>query len=592
MAAMLRDMTFDEVMNFARMSVHESMDLVKPRQQRDRIMARPLPQTAPDDHPPPLPPLCIRQNITFQSLPAEIRNRIYELALPSKNNGDPPLVVASPTWDNLMVSAVEPGITRACRQTRSESLKMFYEANDFHVYIERLDFRPLIAFVKSKSNMISTKLRIHVYMLDRVTCYSGLTPFALAWNTVKRFELFHLEIHSAFDGPGKRQCSAVASAVGIAEQKRTKRAMQSRLEVIDFTSRVTCLVKKGIAREGHTYNQHQILSTYTNATTTNDSTNNVVRILILGATGYIGLATSLALRRNSHIVYGLARTPAKAQDLAKNEIIPIIGTVEDGAYLKAIDEHNIDVVIDTAAVYDASWKVLEGVKKAGEERLKKRGKGSPKLGFVYTPGTWVHGTSSARLNDLNPADRFGVDTASPAPPPDLVAWRPKLENAVLEARDVLDVVVLRPACLYGRGSFIWSAWFGELLKAAEGKKETVVLECDANSTLSLVHVDEVASALTVTAEKISALGSVYPVFDIVSSRESARLILQGGAKSMGFEGTVEFVKPKDPFAVAMSTSARLDSPRARDLLGWESKRMFGMLDEVEIITAAWLASRT
>lgn len=39
----------------------------------------------------------------------------------------------------------------------------------------------------------------------------------------------------------------------------------------------------------------------------------------------------------------------------------------------------------------------------------------------------------------------------------------------------------------------------------------------------------------------------------------------------------------------MSTGARLDSTRLRDLLGWESKRAFGFLDEVEVLTAAWQA---
>ncbi|KAF2159356.1 hypothetical protein M409DRAFT_30234 [Zasmidium cellare ATCC 36951] len=316
----------------------------------------------------------------------------------------------------------------------------------------------------------------------------------------------------------------------------------------------------------------------------------MVRILILGATGYIGLTTALALRRHSHIVYGLARTPSKAALLASNEILPILGTLDDSAYLLAISTHNIDVVIDAAGANNGSFKIFEDVKRVGQERLAKRGKGSPKLGFVYTSGTWVHGSSDARMNDLDPVDR--EDAA--APPPGLVSWRPKLEKAILEARDVLDVVVIRPGCLYGRGSFIWGGWFGLLQGAVEGRRESVEVECDADATLSLVHVDEVAGALTVAAEKVSALGgtSVYPVFDVVSSRESARLILEGVARAMGFEGVVKFAKPKDPFAVAMSTNARLDSTRIRDLLGWESKRVFGMLDEIELVTAAWKASNS
>lgn len=72
---------------------------------------------------------CVQQTISFTELPAEIRNWIYELAMPTKDHAR--LVVASPALDSSMVLGDQPGITRATRQTRAEALSMFYADNIF-----------------------------------------------------------------------------------------------------------------------------------------------------------------------------------------------------------------------------------------------------------------------------------------------------------------------------------------------------------------------------------------------------------------------------------------------------------------------------
>lgn len=74
-----------------------------------------LPQGVPDELPNQAQQLpCTRQTQPFFELPAEIRNAIYELAIPSKHRGDS-LVITTPNWDELMVSAEQPAITRVSR---------------------------------------------------------------------------------------------------------------------------------------------------------------------------------------------------------------------------------------------------------------------------------------------------------------------------------------------------------------------------------------------------------------------------------------------------------------------------------------------
>ena len=216
----------------------------------------------------------------------------------------------------------------------------------------------------------------------------------------------------------------------------------------------------------------------------------------------------------------------------------------------------------------------------------------PRLGFIYVSGTWVHGSSlKDRLNDLNPVNVQG-DPGCPVQAASFVAWRPALEQAVVDTNSILDAVVVRPALVYGRGCAVWSSWFGALQKAASEKRSSVELQCTTGAIASLIHVDEVATGTVAATEQLSriASSSAWPIFDLTTSREPLQSILQAAARSFGFEGELGFVKPSNPIAEALCTSARLESTRARDLLGWQSKRMFGMLDEIEILVAAWQAS--
>ncbi|MCJ1396464.1 hypothetical protein MMC18_009354, partial [Xylographa bjoerkii] len=95
------------------------------------------------------------------------------------------------------------------------------------------------------------------------------------------------------------------------------------------------------------------------------------KVLILGATGYIGQALALSLLRSGlFTVYGLARTPAKARALSALEIIPVLGSASDSAaYLALIASASIDIVVDAAGANRASAQILADVHRAGAARL-------------------------------------------------------------------------------------------------------------------------------------------------------------------------------------------------------------------------------
>lgn len=318
------------------------------------------------------------------------------------------------------------------------------------------------------------------------------------------------------------------------------------------------------------------------------------KILIIGATGYLGrrLASTL-VQSGQHRVYGIARSEAKARSLALEEVIPIISpdpVNEPSAYLDVIRSHNIDTVVDVAGAYGDSTKFLSDVMRIGEERLagyQAAGlKAGPKLGFIYCSGTWVHGSSNTPVNDLDI-----VGTASAADPPRLVAWRIEVERAVLASSDVLDIAVIRPALIYGREHTIWTEYMLPILKASQAESTaTIQFSLEPHSRPGLIHVDDVASGFKNAIERLPLInsGSVYPVFDLVTTQESMVDILGEAARVWGFKGKLELIGAGDNlFGEAMGTTFRGSSARAKQLLGWEPTRLGGLVVDMDIYAAAF-----
>jgi nucleoside-diphosphate-sugar epimerase len=300
------------------------------------------------------------------------------------------------------------------------------------------------------------------------------------------------------------------------------------------------------------------------------------KILIIGATGYLGQTLALSLLRSgNHAVYGIARSAAKAASLARLEITPVLcpDLVNDPKpVLDAIQQHNISVVVACGADQEAA-KVLEVTLAAGNQRLEEYEKLNfigPKLGFVYTSGTWVHGSSLSPITDLDPVGK----TLSPTQPPSLVAWRPAMEQSVLRAKDILDVVVVRPGLIYGRSSAIWKSFFDPVVEATKAGLPSVQVPLEAGRP-GLVHVDDTAEGLHCAVDKLPLLAGtgVYPVFDLVGHTESMQDVFDAFARAIEYNGKVELVGSGDnAFAEAMSTSGSNSSGRAKSLLEWQPRR--------------------
>ena len=132
-------------------------------------------------------------------------------------------------------------------------------------------------------------------------------------------------------------------------------------------------------------------------------------VLVFGATGTIGNAIALTLLRSGlHTVYGLARSPAKANGLSKQEIIPVLGSIsQPDGFLDLLEKNpEISVVVDAAAAYGESAKLVELLVGAGKKRLhgwdRLGAPSGPKLGYIYVSGMCVAACLNVNALDSNP----------------------------------------------------------------------------------------------------------------------------------------------------------------------------------------------
>ncbi|KAG0312402.1 hypothetical protein BGZ99_009533, partial [Dissophora globulifera] len=186
----------------------------------------------------------------------------------------------------------------------------------------------------------------------------------------------------------------------------------------------------------------------------------MVRVLIIGAAGYIGFRFGQHLRRANHIVYGTIRNSAKENLLLSNEIIPVIGDVESKdnttpAWIEAIKIHNIEVVVDFTAIVNTNEAILQPLIRVSKER---QALGLPKLGFIHCSGMWCHGSGYEPTSDLSPA---GAKTSRHQAPV-MVGWRPALEEQVVASWEHLNAAVVRPCLVYGLTSDAWDLYFAQI----------------------------------------------------------------------------------------------------------------------------------
>lgn len=280
-----------------------------------------------------------------------------------------------------------------------------------------------------------------------------------------------------------------------------------------------------------------------------------MRVLVTGATGYIGFRVALALKRRGHEVHGLARSDSASDKLRRGGILPVTGDLEDGASLQRCVADVESVIHCGFADGPRAPEIERGALDAMFAAV-----GSGHQAFVYTSGLWVYGGRGDAV----------VDEDAPLAPTPLVAWRPPHEELVRNALPPqLRTIVIRAAMVYGDAGGI----VGGMLDQARGGVLKIV--GDGLNRWSTVRVDALAELYVLALERAprgaiynAARGAAVPYVEI------ARAV----ARAAGGDGTIEHLDldkaraEMGPFADALALDLQISSQRATRELGWEPHR--------------------
>ena len=289
-----------------------------------------------------------------------------------------------------------------------------------------------------------------------------------------------------------------------------------------------------------------------------------MKILVIGATGYLGGAAAQLLQKMGNEVVTTARSDRARERLTSLGYGVVAADAADPASLAA------PAAAADAVVYAVQLQQLDAAEteaRALQALIDALESGTDKT-FLYTSGVWYYGPTGDRV----------ADEASPPNPLPFGAARPRLERIVFDAaaRGVRSIV-LRPGAVYGHGGGLPAMYVG--MARDSGAARTIG---DGANHWSVVHVDDLANAYLLALKQARA-GDVFNVSD--DSAFTQLQIAQAASRAAGGDGTAvawpiaEAVASMGAWVEALSLDQRVSSARARTQLGWVP-RAASLLDDL------------
>lgn len=281
-----------------------------------------------------------------------------------------------------------------------------------------------------------------------------------------------------------------------------------------------------------------------------------MRVLVTGASGFLGRSVCAELTARGHEVAALVRRPgsepegtqAMAGDLTDAEALR-------AALASAAPEHVVHLAAEIATQRDAGR--IEEVNVEGTRRLLEacRDAGSPRLLFASTV---VTGDADGAL--LDEESILPVET---------VYGRSKQVGESLVRESGLGAVIVRPSHVYGPGG-----WYANDIVARLRQPGRFAVVGSGENLWDVVHVEDVARAMADAVERAPA-GALYHVVDDEPIRYRDFLALTAEALGLGAPRRVpawlaRIAAGRDPVA-AVLRSARSSNARIKRELGWEPR---------------------
>jgi nucleoside-diphosphate-sugar epimerase len=279
-----------------------------------------------------------------------------------------------------------------------------------------------------------------------------------------------------------------------------------------------------------------------------------MKVVLTGATGFIGSHVLADLYKHGHEVIALVRDDLQAETVAARGATPAVVDLYDRPAVTAVLA-DADGAIHTASPGDATSANLDSaVVDAVTGAF--TGTGKP---YLQISGLWIYGA--------NPS--VTEESAFDAPP--LVAWKEPIERRVLGAAGMRGAVIVSSVA-YGDGG---GGIPGVLLGSPRDDAGNLIMLGTGQQHWSTVHAADLADFFRRVLEDDSARGR-YVIGNGVTSTVAE--LTQAAAVAVGAPGAVpgsdEEARARlgDYFAEVLLLDQGTDAARARAELGWQPTR--------------------
>lgn len=226
-----------------------------------------------------------------------------------------------------------------------------------------------------------------------------------------------------------------------------------------------------------------------------------MRILVTGATGFLGGAVCRSLSRDGEQVLATGRDAARGARLTADGLEFQPADLRDpGAVLRLCE--GVDAVVHCAAL-SSPWGPHEAFLRANVEATESvvnacAAQGVGRLVHISTPSIY-----------MGAGDRQGVREDDPLPPPINAYAATKYQAEGVVGRASVDSVILRPRAIYGPGD---TTIFPRLIRALE--RGILPVFGDGNNRVDLTYIDNAVHAVRRALDASStALGQPYNISD-------------------------------------------------------------------------------
>lgn len=300
-------------------------------------------------------------------------------------------------------------------------------------------------------------------------------------------------------------------------------------------------------------------------------------VLVTGANGFIGNAVCRAFVRSGWIVYGLVRRKDSVASLAKEEIIPILGSPDDLSFLPALirQQRTFDVVVSNTEQFENYQAHFEQIISMLRSIAISSNNAGVRPLILFTSGCKDYGMTERG----DSPDLAAHTERSPLNPPSIIAPRTYNAIKVFDHTDVFDAAVLRPTTVFGRSGSYYGPFF-EMAQKSKNTGQPLRFNAHQKSVLHGTHVDDCAEAYVKIAEheRGRVAGQCY---NISSHRyETLEEIAVALAEEYDLAESIIYDPPEasesigfDVVGILTGFSQWVGSDKLREEVGWRDKRI-------------------